>query len=96
MWLGGTQKPFTQEQIDSIDKDKFCRYEAFRRKGIANMFDIPMVISFTHLTKDEIHLIICHYDNFTKLYLDEELINCYKKCFNDKTSRIHDIFLEAV
>ncbi|KKN58787.1 hypothetical protein LCGC14_0548820 [marine sediment metagenome] len=96
MWLAGTQKPFTQEQIDSIDKNKFCRYEAFRRTGVANMFDIKTVQAFTLLPNVDIHLIICHYDELSKLYHDEEFINHYKECFDDKTSRIQDIFLESI
>lgn len=89
-------QPFTQEQIDSIDKDKFCRYEAFRRTGMTNMFDMAMMISFTHLLKDEIQIIISHYDALAKLYHDEELTNHHQECFNDKTERIQEIFLEDI
>jgi len=96
MWLASTQKPFTQEQIDLIDKDKFCKYEAFRRTGIANMLDIQTVAAFTHLCNREVHIIICHYDEFNKLYYDDELIAGYKEIMDDKEYRIHDIFLEGV
>lgn len=89
-------EPFTKEQIDSIDKDKFCRYEAFRQTGIANMFDLPIIICFTHLLKDEIQIIICHYDAIKRRYHDEELIKHYKESFDDKTERVQDIFLENV
>ncbi len=95
-WLMDSKQSFTQEEIDSISKDEVCRYEAHRQLGITNMLDVNSVSAFTHLSKEDIQIIICNYDDLTKLYYDEELIKDYKEIFENKLANILDIFLEGI
>lgn len=45
----------------TISKSQFHAYEAVRRSGVTNMFDLPEVCKLSGLTRDEVLFIMKHY-----------------------------------
>jgi len=52
----------------TITEEKFAAYEAVRKSGITNMFDLPVVRDHSGLSHEEIRTIMKNYQTLIEQY----------------------------